>query len=1067
MRKTLLALALLLVSSLLAALPSMEAMAQEHRVSGKVTGTDGNPLPGITIQVKGTSTGTATDANGQYELTAPENTTFIFRGVGFMEQSIDIGSRSHVNVTLRASTAQLNELVVTALGIQREARTIGYSVSSVDSKALNVAKPVTVAQGLVGRVAGLQISTLNNGVSPGVRIQLRGERHIYADNQPLIVVDGMEVRPDYLLTLNPEDVADVSVLKGASAAALYGAEASNGVLIVTTKKGTIGGKPVVRFSSEVTFERFSYFPKLQDQFSGYGGESGNFFFGPAINPYTGFPNYIPFENQSYGPEYDGNPANGYIGGPNDSGQVYKTPFRGGSPDYRYSFFQTGVSTQNEFSYSGGDAKNSYFLSAQDVNRQDPIPKDAYRRDNIRFNGKKTYGVFSAQWNFAYSHEYSNTVGNGFTQGGAWPLYWQVLNTQASVPLNKLKDVDNPKSFANASNWYNAYYENPWWTIDHSRNMNQTDNVQGGLDLNLRPATWLNLLYRVSGQVSINVLKNHTDPVQFSAYSQTDPWQAGNYQSGGNNAGRLEDQNYYFRRLQQDIMATFTKKIGDLDGTLILGNTIWDHNSNVQYDASNAIFLTGVNNISYIQGIPTASQSSSDERRVGLYGDLTLIYHNDLTLHGNLRRDWSSLLAKQHNHYDVWDIDAAWVFTDAIASLKNSNVLTYGKVRAAYSSTGQITANPYTILPSFGVARGYPYGGLAALSVSGTYNNPNLVPEKTVEKEIGLEMGFWKDRVNVDLTYYTDDNSNQEYPVNLSPSTGYSNAYINAAAVRTWGYEFDVKVTPVLRTNSGFSWNVGANLAINDSKVLSLIGGVKEFAMPGGAANYAIVNQPFPVMKVRDLLRDPQGNVVVNSNGYPQKDNSPTGLKIVGRTTPKYILGLNTMFAFKNLSLTIVGDYRGGYIFYSNAGQSLDFTGASVHTTQNGRQNFIFPGSVIDEGNGKYVPNTNLYAQDGGIGFWVSSDYRGAGTTYVMNAAAWKVRSATLTYDFGEFVHNKLKFVQNASFSIIGNNLLMFVPKENVWGDPEFNYANSNSLGYTTFYQLPPTRSFSGMLSVTF
>jgi len=263
--------------------------------------------------------------------------------------------------------------------------------------------------------------------------------------------------------------------------------------------------------------------------------------------------------------------------------------------------------------------------------------------------------------------------------------------------------------------------------------------------------------------------------------------------------------------------------------------------------------------------------------------------------------------------------------------------------------------------------------------------------------------------------------------------------------------------------------VGANLAINDSKVLSLLSGVNTFYLDpnAGSANYAIVGQPFPVMKQRDFERDPQGQVVVDpTTGYPLLDNSATGLKIVGRTTPKYILGINTTLSYKNLSLTIVADYRGGYVFYSSAGDNLDFTGGSAHTTENGRQNFLYPNSVVNV-NGKYVPNTYDYTVDGNLGFWVNSQYRAAGTAYTFSADAWKLRSVTLTYDFGKAMHRVLHFVNESSISLIGNNLLMFVPKENLWGDPEFNYGNTNSLGFNTFNQLPPTRNFSASLSFTF
>ncbi|MGZ3858885.1 MAG: carboxypeptidase-like regulatory domain-containing protein, partial [Flavisolibacter sp.] len=347
---------LLTVLMLLCAL----AYAQTRSVSGRVTDPQGKPIPFASVTIRGTSTGVAADENGNFTIQASPNTVLVFSAAGFQNQEVNIGRQTAVTASLNA-TSSLNEVVVTALGIRRQAKDVGYSTSTVNNKELNVSKPVNIAQGLVGRVAGAQISTINNGVNPSVRIQLRGERHINADNQALIVVDGMIVRPDFLAALNPEDIENVSILKGASAAALYGSEATNGVMIVTTRRGGERGRPNITFSTTHTLERLSYMPQLQTRFSGYGGESGDFFYGPAIDPYTGFANYAPFENQSYGPEFNNNPDLGFIGGPNANGDIYKTPFVGVNPDSRRSFFQTGYTTQNDLSFSGGDRDNSYFI----------------------------------------------------------------------------------------------------------------------------------------------------------------------------------------------------------------------------------------------------------------------------------------------------------------------------------------------------------------------------------------------------------------------------------------------------------------------------------------------------------------------------------------------------------------------------------------------------------------------------------------------------------------------------------------------------------------------------------
>ncbi|HEY6082086.1 MAG TPA: SusC/RagA family TonB-linked outer membrane protein, partial [Chitinophagaceae bacterium] len=964
-------------------------------------------------------------------------------------------------------------LVVTALGVKREARSLGYGTSTVNSKELTESKPVNVATGLVGRVAGLQINTINNGVDPAVRITLRGNRHINSDNQALIVVDGVPVRSDFLATLDPNDILNISVLKGASAAALYGSEATNGVLIVTTKKGGQGGKPVIHFSNATTFSKLSYFPALQSRFGGYGGETTPLPWNnqPTVNQYTGFPNYVPFENQSYGPEFNGDttgPAGqgyGYVGGPEANGSFLRTPYKAITPDQRIAFFVTGVTTQNDLSYSGGDDKDSYFMSVQDVSITGTVPKDKSRRTSARFNGKKTYGIFSAQFDLNYSRKSSDVVGGDFSQGR--PVYWNVLNTPANVPLTKLKDWKN-NPFADVNGYYNAYYPNPYWQIDNTRNTLGEDNVQATLTLNLQPVSWLNLLYRAGAVITNDAIHNSSAAVSFSPYALGDPWQAGNIAASVKlKNGSVNDFNYYYRRLSEDLIATFNKKFGDFSADLFVGGTIWDrYYKGIDVGSSN-IFVPGFYNVSARLGELGGGEGISDERRLRAFSDLTLGYKDYIFLHGSLSRDWSSLLAKGNNAYNFYDVDASFVFTDAVPGLKSSPWLSYGKIRAAYSITGQISVGPYSIQNVFTPAYGFPFGSTPGLILGSRYNNPGLKPEKTKEKEVGLDLGLWNDRINLTASYYQDNTVDQTFPVNLSTTTGFSSAFVNGGNVQSSGLEIGVNATPV-KSAGGFRWDLGGNISVNNSKVISLYGGSKEFQIVynngNGSYDYAIVGQPYPVLKVNDLIRDPaNGKVVISTvDGYPHADSKTVN---VGRSTPKYILGLHTSLSYKHFTLSGVADYRGGYNFYAFLGQQLDFTGASAHTAQNGRQSFIFPNSELLV-NGKYEPNTSVATQSGNIGFWVGSDYTGTGTSYIISGDAWKLRTISLSYDFTDLIH-QLKFIKGLTFTVVGNNLLMWRPSQNTWTDPEFNVDNSNAVSITDYNQLPPSRSYGASISLTF
>ena len=1088
MRKFLTLLSVLICFSVL-------ALAQTKEITGRVVDPQGAPVPFATLRIKGVKGGFTADADGNFVIKAKVGEVLIVSGTGLTEKEVAISSTSGVlTIEIARKESNLTEVVVTALGIKREAKALGYSSATINTEALNVAKPVNVAQGLMGQVSGAQVSVINNGVDPQIRVQFRGERHISSDNQPLFIVDGMEVRSDYIITLNPEDIENVTTLKGASGAALYGSEATNGVLIITTKKGSRNGKPTVTVQQTGTLEKLAYFPALQTTYSGYGGEAGVFFGGTpyqfnAINPYTGFPNYIPFENQQYGPAFDGNPYNGWIGIPNQYGKVDSVPFTQQSVDPRKQFFTTGKTSQTDVSISSGDAKNANFIGLQFVNVKGTVPKDQSQRASVRIGGRRTYGMFSYDYSMNYAYKYSNTVGNDITAG--WPIYWTLLNTPANIPVAQLKDWQDPNSWGNLSNYYNAYYINPWWQVDNSRNISKADNFQGVFSANLKPTDWFTATYRLSAQVTSTVNKFYRNQATFTPYAIAayGPPVYGTPASG-DIAGAVEDDAITQRRIQQDIMLTFQRQFGDFTGTLIVGNTIWDRYLNEQTQAvgnaignslngggpqgqTSGLILPGIYNINYSFGIPgtggpiTASsgiQGVSDTRLIGAYADLTVGYQDFLFLHGNYRKDYSSLLATGHNSYPVWAVDASLIFSDIIPAIKNSSVISYGKIRGAYSETGQITLSPYGTVNTFSVPSPYPYGGLATLALNSNYNNPANVPEKTQEQEVGLEMGFFKQRVTAGFSWYHDVNSNQLFKVGLTTATGFSSAYVNAASTTSTGTEFDLKVTPV-RTKD-VKWDVGANLAIQTTTVKQLYGSgankVTETSI--GNDNEAIVGMSMPQMYVSDFIRDSSnGKVIVNSQGYPQLSSN---LVAAGRTTPKYILGLTSGVTYKDFTLNVIADYRGGYVFYNNAELNLDFTGASAHSASNGRQNFIYPNSEVLV-NGKYVPNTNVYTQDGNLGFWVSSDYRRAGTAYVENAAAWKIRTISVTYDFMHLVGPNQKIFKGLKLTVLCNNVAMFRPKQNDFTDPEFNYNNSNGLGYNTYYQLPPTRQYTAVLGITF
>lgn len=1044
--------------------------AQQKSVTGKVISSDGTPLEGITVQVRGSATATATNAEGVFTLNVPGNAVLVFTGVGFEEQTLRVGNENNVTVVMEITSKTLEQIVVTALGIKRQERSLGYSTQTVNNEVLTESKPTTIGEGLAGKVAGLQINTINNGVDPGIRVVLRGYRHINADNQALIVVDGVPVRNNFLNSLNPNDIENVNVLKGASAAALYGVEATNGVIVVTTKRGAKDGRPKVEFNNTTMFERVSYMPELQSKFAPGSSETGPYPWDPThyfTSPYTGKILYVPYENQNYGMEFNDDPELAYIGGPLADGSFFKTPFRALDPDPRRAFFQTGHRIQNNLSMSGGNAENSYIISVQDVSIKGTVPEDVGRRTSFYVSGTKTHGRFSATFSMSYSQKYSNEVGPDFNQGR--PVYWNLLNQGANVPLNdpRIKDPNSPFFL---DSYYNGYYPNPWWQIYNSRNVSKTNYFNGVLTLNLKATDWMNLTYRAGTNYTSFESNNTVAAVNFSPYSVSDPWEAGNIGSsvGLHKNGSGSWLNGNARNITQDAFITMEKQLNDFNAILILGGSLSEKpykNDYSSYTSVNTsqLFIDEFYNPAYRIGELSGGINISKTRALGAYGDLTVGYKNYAFVHGSFRRDWTSLLPKGSNAYNFYGIDASFVFTDAIKGFKSQNLISYGKLHAAYSKTGQITIGPYNFINVFDVSSGYPYGGQAGLGLNSSYRNPNLKPESTDEKEIGLETGWLRSRLNLELTYYRTITSGQTFPVNISNTTGYSTAFVNAGEILSEGLEVGLNGDLIRNAGAGIRWNVGINYAWNGSKVLSMYEDVHDFDI--GLNNHAVVGQPFPVLEVNDIQRDPKtGKVVIDpANGYPKLVDT---LNIVGRSTPSDILNINTTVSWKNLSLSAVASYRTGNQFYAVVGSQLDFTGASMHTALNNRERFIFPNSVYDDGTGKFVDNTMYHVRDGGRGFWTVSDYTNAGTTYILDGSFWKLRSLTLSYDFKDLLRNN-KIVKNVIVSLIGKNLLMLRPTQNLWTDPEFNASNVNAQSNSNYNQLPPTRQFGFSVDVTF
>ncbi len=1048
------------------------AFCQNRTITGRVVDDQGDPIAGASVRLKNTRTGVAADNNGNFRILAKTGDVLVISGAGLEQREVTVGDESNINVTVKRLAVENTAVVVTTgLGITRAQKTLGYSASTVQAKDLVVAKPISVVNGLTGKVSGLQVNTVNNGLFAPTRVTLRGNRSLTGNNTPLVVVDGTIYYND-INTLNPDDIADITVLKGSSASAIYGSDASNGVLVVTTKKGVKGAKPTLTFTTTTQIEILSYQLKMQNRFGSNGGEK-------FVDDFNDLSTYIPYENQSYGPEYNG--AIVPIGRPVYDGSLYLTKYSA-LPNEKRKFFDRAPTEQNSLSYTAGDETSRFYLSMQDIYTRSTMPGDKGRRDVFRLGGSKTYGSFTATYSASYTYRNTNTTNTG-------TVYQMVMNTPAHIPITRFKDWRNDK-FADLNGFYNDYFDNPYFDIDNYRNISTSDNLSGNMELGLKVWKWLNLKYRVA----INNLANRFEYRQgvkaFSTYAKTDPRVIySNYSGNGLDtvieapkynvvtaaAPAFSNSNFTNFLLTSDFLATIDHKITkNLNMNLTLGTTYIDNKENGIGVQAAALFIP-VYNINNISGTPTTGGGNfnAEANKLGLFSDIALSWKGWANLHASYRSDLDSRLSHSNRFIPYYDVDAAIVLSDVVNAIKNSKVLSFAKIRGAYSVTGNASAlgggstfiagGAYVINPVYGVASGFPFGNIGGYALSTSLANPNIKPETIIEREGAIELGFFKDRYTFKATYYSTNLSNGIVPASTSSASGFYSALLNAANVSTSGEEVELQATIIRKKNT--TWKVGGNYTHFQNQVTSINGNLPSLQIGGNNGNaFAVVGQPYPMIETRDWVRDGDGHVIVDPiSGNPSRNSQ---LTILGNATPKDILGITSTFTWKNLSLTATIDYRGGYKIFNSIGQYIDFTGISYVTAVTGRQRFVFPNSVTVDASGKSTPNTNIEVDDANFNFWPGL-YRSVGANYVTSAAAWKLRELALSCDLPNKWYDKAKIIHKATFSISGRNLWMIRPKTNQWTDPEFNEDAGNDVGRNGTGQAPPTRIISATLSVSF
>lgn len=1026
-----------------------QVYAQNRTITGTVIAReDGLPIPGVSVKVTGTTIGTQTSAQGKYTLNVPASAKSLdVTFLGYTSTKVNIGSGNVVDVTLSADTRQLNEVVVTAGGVAIKNRQQGNQSTSIRSEQLTQGKAFNVASALTGKVAGLQVNAVSSGVNPNIRLVLRGNRSLLGNNQALVVVDNVIVPTSILGNLNPEDIENITVLNGAGAAALYGSDASNGALIITTKRGKRGATSVT-FSNTTSIEEVNFLPKLQHRF---GSGTGN----------DDVPSYTPYENQQYGPAFDGQPR--IIGKPLADGSIQTVPYSYNYDKGKDNFWNNGLTNQSDFSIQSGDDKSTFYLSGQYFNQRATIPGDKYNRATIRLNGQRNLlKNLTADYNVSYVQNRYNT------SSAISAVFDNVLNTPGQIPLTDYKDWRNNK-FANPNGYYNEYYQNPYFALDNNRALTRNDYLTGNIQLKYFPLKELSILARVGISTANQSQKSYTNKFTYSDY------RLGITPNFANILGGVGDLANYNTQINPEVQIQYIKQVStDFNLNVIVGSSLRENQYKGLSASISGLVVPDLFNLSNNLNVPSASEANFHARQIGVYADARLGFRDYLYLHVSGRNDWRSVLAPGNRSFFYPAADLSFIASDAFSWIKSSNVIESLKLRLGVSKVGQVNLGnstnfgAYSLLPTFSQGYGYPYNGNPALTQGDRIVSQSINPEITKSIETGFDLDMFKSRISISATYYKSATTDQTVPVGVSTTTGFSSFLTNTGKVTNEGLESSLRLTPV-RTKD-LEVTVGGNYTFNTNKVVSISNDLKQLNIGSYtyAGVYAVEGKSFPLLRGTDYIRDPQGRIIVDPvTGYP---TAGTTLVDIGNTEPKHRLGLDAAVTFKGIRLAALFEYRGGFMMYNQGGGTYDFSGAGIRTTYFNRDRFVVPNSsYLDPATGQYVANTNITTASGGTAFWTEGPTNtNVGKNYAYSAAFWKLRELSLGYDLPRSILAGAKFIKAARVSVQGRNLFLWTPKTNIYTDPEYSAAgsDSNAIGLTSLGQTPPSRLYGATISIT-
>jgi TonB-linked SusC/RagA family outer membrane protein len=1080
-------------------------MAQTIVITGTVTSAVAGegPIPGVTVQVKGTTIGTITDVNGKYTLTVPQNaTTLVFSYIGMKKQEIEIAGHTLINSVMESDVLGLNEVVVTALGIKRESKALGYSVQSVSVDQIANSNNTNIINSLSGKVAGVNVTPSLTG-----------------NNQPLFVVDGIPIQSgggeggvdgvansDRAIDMNPDDIESMTILKGGAATALYGLRASNGVILITTKKGTNNTKMKVDFHTSVTFDKISQTQARQNKYA-QGSATSEVYayelaYGQPLNHVASPADGQPYRNVSWGARLDtcsyttdptwvapdANifnyvPMDSYLAKWDANGRIVSKndPKANGLPVNvydPYDFFRTGVTYNNSLSISGGSETTNYFVSLSNEKQNGIIPNNSFGKTTFKLSGESK---LTKKLTSSASMTFMNNAGDRIQQG-------------SNISGVMLGLVRTPPTFNNAAGYIfpdgkqRSYrggggYDNPYWTANENISKDNVNRLIGNLSFVYEANKWLSFSYRIGTD-----WYSRGSKIYFAKNSNA-------YPSGYVSVYRDLNQD-----INSDLIMSIKKSLSQsFFLTASLGNNIYKSYSNSASGTAVGIDIPGFYNLRNSSSV-TPSETTYEKRTAAFFGDLGISYKDMIFLNGTGREEWSTTMPSNANHFFYPSVSAGFIFTE-LPFLKDNKVISFGKLRGSYAIVAN-DAGAYNTTTYYSKASAgdgwtngvtFPFLSKSGFTLNDGMGNNLLKPEQMKSFEVGGELRFFMNRFSLDIAYFNNQNSDLLLSVPIAPSTGYNSKYTNAGTMKTTG--IDLLINATIIKSSSFRWDLTVNFSNPKSLVTKLAPGVESIFLGGFVDPQirAVAGQPYRSIYGVLKLRDPaSGKLIINDDaslddwnvwgpgvyGYPQDD---TKVGNMGSVQPDWRMGITNTFSYKGISLTALIDIKHGGKMWNGTNGAMVYFGTSA-TTLNREVSYVHEGLMghlsstgaivhfdtdgTTELPGPGAANTISRPDDENYCFWngQGSGFSGASEPYIENSGFVRLREITLSYTVNPTLLKNTP-IRNLDVYFTGRNLWLNTKFSGI--DPETSLLGASNGQGIDYFNMPGTKAMTFGLRIGF